>query len=272
MSLFRHKKKSTTEIWNRGSMFGSGLSFAVSEAYKLLRTNIQFSFSDEGRGHVIGVTSSIQSEGKSSSISNLAYAMAEDGERVLLLDADLRRPSIASKLGLARSPGLTNLLVSRGDYRDVVQHSTAAPKLDIICAGDIPPNPSELLGSNRMARLLEELKQNYDYILVDLPPVTVVSDAIAMSKVMDGVVVVVRNAVAEQKMLADAIRQLRMVNVHILGFVFRDTERTNSGYGKKYGRRYKYYKYYRSYAESTGHGTHSQKRRSNGKERKTAQK
>ena len=259
--FFKRKKKGPTEIWNRGTMFGSGLTFAVSEAYKLLRTNIQFSFSDEGTGHVIGVTSSIQAEGKSSSISNLAYAMVEDGERVLLLDADLRRPSIASKLGLARSPGLTNLLVSRGDYRDVVQHCAAAPKLDIISAGDVPPNPSELLGSNRMRKLLEELRMHYDYILVDLPPVTVVSDAIVMSKVLDGVVVVVRNAVAEQKMLAEAIRQLRMVNVHILGFVFRDTQEANSGYGKKYGRRYKYYKYYRSYAESASTAGHSKKKR-----------
>lgn len=259
LDLFKRKKKSATENWNAKTMFGSGLTFVVSEAYKLLRTNIQFSFSDEGTGHVIGVTSSIQSEGKSSSISNLAYAMAEDGERVLLLDADLRRPSIASKLGLARSPGLTNLLVSRGDYREVVQHCSAAPKLDVICAGDIPPNPSELLGSNRMAKLLEELRQNYDYILVDLPPVTVVSDAIAMSKVLDGVVVVVRNAVAEQKMLADAIRQLKMVNVHILGFVYRDTQRVSGGYGSKYGRRYKYYNYYRSYGESVKSGSRSHK-------------
>lgn len=261
LNLFKRRKKSVTEIWNRGSMFGAGLSFAVSEAYKLLRTNIQFSFSDEGRGHIIGVTSSIQSEGKSSSISNLAYAMAEDGERVLLLDADLRRPSIASKLGLARSPGLTNLLVSKGDYRGVVQHCAAAPKLDIICAGDIPPNPSELLGSNRMAKLLDELRQHYDYILVDLPPVTVVSDAVAMSKVLDGVVVVVRNAVAEQKMLSEAIRQLKMVNVHILGFVFRDTVNNTGGYGKKYGRRYKYYKYYRSYAESANAANRSEDKR-----------
>jgi len=250
IGLFKRKKKSASESWNAKTMFGAGLSFAVSEAYKLLRTNIQFSFSNEGTGHVIGVTSSIQSEGKSSSICNLAYAMAEDGARVVLLDGDLRRPSIASKLGLARSPGLTNLLVSRGEYQDVIQHCAAAPRLDIITAGDIPPNPSELLGSNRMAALLQELRQNYDYILVDLPPVTVVSDAVAMSKVLDGVVVVVRNAVAEQKMLAEAIRQLKMVNVRILGFAFRDTQPNGGRYGAKYGKRYKYYKYYRSYAES----------------------
>lgn len=251
MSFWKRKKKKAEETWNYKTMFGPGLSFAVSEAYKLLRTNIQFSFSEEGRGHVIGVTSSIQAEGKTSSICNLAYAMAEDGERVLLIDADLRRPTIAPKLGLARSPGLTNLLVSKGDYTEVVQHCAAAPKLDIITAGDIPPNPSELLGSNRMARLMEELCQEYDYILVDLPPVTVVSDAVAMSKVLSGVVLVVRNGVAEQKLLAETLRQLNLVNVRILGFVYRDMERVGGKYGSKYGKRYKYYRYYRSYADSS---------------------
>lgn len=250
IGFLKRKKKRAAESWNIKTMFGPGLNFAVSEAYKLLRTNVQFSFSDEGRGHVIGVTSSIQAEGKSSSVCNLAYAMAEDGARVLLIDTDLRRPSIAAKLGLARSPGLTNLLVSKGDYREVIQHCAAAPRLDVIAAGDVPPNPSELLGSNRMARLMEELCRDYDYILVDLPPVTVVSDAIAMSKVLSGVIVVVRSAVAEQKLLAEALRQLKLVNVRILGFVFRDSDRSGAKYGNKYGRKYKYYKYYRSYAES----------------------
>jgi len=248
---FGNKKKRINESWDQRTMFGAGLNFAVSEAYKLLRTNIQFSFSDEGKGHVVGVTSSIQAEGKSSSVANIAYAMAEDGFRVLLMDCDLRRPSIASKLSLARSPGLTNLLVSKGDYRDVIQKCAAAPKLDIITAGDIPPNPSELLGSNRMQKLLEELNSHYDYIFVDLPPVTVVSDALAMAKVLGGVIVVVRGGVAEQKMLAEAMRQLKLVNVRVLGFVYRDTEaagRKYTKYGKKY--KYRYYKHYRGYSES----------------------
>lgn len=250
--LFSRKKKDTTEKWNPKTMFGANMSFAVAEAYKLLRTNIMFSFSDEDQCRVVGVTSSIQAEGKSSTAANTAYALAEAGAKVLLLDADLRRPSIASKLGIARTPGVSNLLISKGDYREMLQHSSMAPKLDIISAGDTPPNPSELLGSNRMARLMEQLKADYDYIVVDLPPVTVVSDAAAISKLLDGIVMVVRGGISDQQMLDEAIRQLEMVNVRILGFVYRDLDSTAKKYGKKYSNRYYKYKYYNDYQRRSG--------------------
>lgn len=247
MGLFGNKKNHLTEKWNVRTMFGPNMSFSVTEAYKLLRANIMFSFSDEGRGHVIGITSSLQSEGKSSTAVNTAYALAESGAKVLLMDADLRRPSIAAKLSLARTPGLTNILVSRGDYRELLQHNSMAPDMDVLTSGDIPPNPSELLGSNRMETLIQELVRAYDYVIVDLPPVNVVSDAIAMSKLLDGVVMVVRSGVSEQRMLAEALRQLKLVNVRILGFVFRDSAVGGTKYGKKYSYRYK--KYYSEYSK-----------------------
>lgn len=247
LKLFHKKhRKHHTETWNQKTMFGPNMNFAVTEAYKLLRTNLMFSFSDEGRGHVIGITSAIQSEGKSSSACNVAYALSEAGKKVLLLEADLRRPSIPAKLGVTRIPGLTNLLVSRWDYKEVVQHCQEAPNLDIIASGDIPPNPSELLASNRMEQLMQELTRDYDYIIMDLPPVTVVSDAVAVSKVLDGVVVVVRSEVSDRKMLAEAVRLLKLVNVRILGMVFRDSatvHRRYSSYKKKYRSKY-YNRYY----------------------------
>lgn len=245
MGLFGRKKNYQAEKWNMRTMFGPNMSFAVTEAYKLLRANIMFSFSDEGVGHVIGITSSLQSEGKSSTACNTAYVLAESGAKVLLMDADLRRPSIASKLGLAKTPGLTNLLVARGDYKELLQHHSAVPGMDVLTSGDIPPNPSELLSSNRMAKLMKELTQHYDYVIVDLPPVNVVSDAIAMSKVLDGVIMVVRSGVSEQRMLAEALRQLKLVNVRIMGFVFRDNESGSSKYNRKY--RYRYKKAYSEY-------------------------
>jgi capsular exopolysaccharide synthesis family protein len=199
-----------------------------------------FSFSDEAQCRVIGVTSSVQGEGKSSTACNTAYALAVAGAKVLLIDADLRRPSIAAKLGLARAPGVTNLLITKGDFHEAIQHCNMAPNLDIITSGDIPPNPSELLSSGRMSRLVEQLKMEYSYIVVDLPPVTVVSDAMAMSKLLDGVVMVVRNAVADRKLLEEALRQLKLVNVRILGFVYRDNNLGKKAYGKKY-------KYYAEY-------------------------
>lgn len=249
--LWKRKSKQIAEEWDYDTMFGPGVNFAVSEAYKLLRTNIMFSFSDEGQCHILGVTSSVLGEGKSTTCCNIAYALTEAGKRVLLLEADLRRPSIAAKLGLERSPGLTNLLVTRGDYTEAIQNCPDARRLDILVSGNIPPNPSELLGSKRMARLMETIAQDYDYIVVDLPPVTAVSDAIAISKLLDGVVVVVRGGVVEQKTLAEAMRQMEMVNVRILGFVYRDGESS----GNRYGGNKRYYKYYKNngdYARSPG--------------------
>jgi capsular exopolysaccharide synthesis family protein len=247
MGLFKRKGNDKAEKWNIRTMYGPNLNFAATEAYKLLRTNIMFSFSEEETGRVIGVTSSVQSEGKSSTACNVAYALSEAGEKVLLLEGDLRRPSLASKLGLARSPGLTNLLIAKGDFQEMVQHCPLTPAVDIITSGDIPPNPSELLASARMEKLMEELKQDYDYIVLDLPPVTVVSDTLAISKLLDGVVMVVRAGVSDRQMLAEAMRQLNMVDLRVLGFVYREADGNKKKYGYKYNK--KYYKYYHEYAK-----------------------
>ena len=242
--LFSRKTKSTEEKWNIRTMFGANLNFAATEAYKVLRTNLNFSFPDDCRGKVIGVTSSVPSEGKSTTACNVAYALAEEQEKVLLLEADLRRPTVASKLGLARRPGVTNMLVSRESSEDAIQQSVHAPHVDVICCGDIPPNPSELLGSERMAEVLDELRDRYHYIVVDLPPVTVVSDAMAISKSLDGVVVVVRENVSDRKQLDEALRLLHMVGVRVLGFVYRSADFTTKRYGyRKYYKKYSYYEY-----------------------------
>lgn len=244
-NLFGRKNNRYAEEWNIRTMFGPNMNFSTTEAYKLLRTNLMFSFSEDGKGHVIGITSAIQTEGKSSTACNTAYTLSEAGCRVLLLEADLRRPSISNKLEIERVPGLSNILVSKMGYREVLQQCALAPNMDILTSGDIPPNPSELLTSARMEALLEELRGAYDYIIMDLPPITAVSDALAISKLMDGVVMVVRDSVSDQQMLSEAMRQLEMVNARVLGFVYRDAD----GPDKKYSRRYskKYYKYYHRY-------------------------
>lgn len=250
-NLISRKKMRNDEDWNIRTMFGPNLNFSTTEAYKLVRTNIMFSFPDEGMGHIIGVTSSIQAEGKSSASCNIAYALSEAGGRVLLMDGDLRRPSIASKLGIERLPGLTNLLVSKMGYQEVIQQCALAPNMDILTSGDIPPNPSELLTSNRMEKLIETLRKEYDYIIVDLPPVALVSDALAISKLLDGVVMVVRQGVSDQQMLAVAMRQLDMVNARVLGFVYRDVDGTDKKYGLRYGKKYSkyYHRYYNDYTK-----------------------
>ncbi len=225
--------------WDQSTMFGSEVSFAVSEAYKLLRTNIMFSFSSESRCHVIGVMSSVRGEGKSTTACNLAYALTEAGKRTLLMEADLRLPSISEKLELKQVPGLTNLLVSNERPEALVQHCKAAPKMEIITAGSSTPNPSELLGSTRMKELVADLSKSYEFIVVDLPPVTAVSDALAISKLLDGVIMVVRSNLVTRKELAETMRQLKLVGVRILGFAYRNSgEGNESKYARKYGRRY----------------------------------
>lgn len=244
--LFSRGAKKHGEVWNIRTMFGPNLSFAATEAYKLLRTNILFSFSDEGEGYVIGISSSIQSEGKSSTACNTAYALAEVGKSVLLLEADLRRPTIASKLGLDKSPGLSNLLVTRRDYKEVLQQCPVCAGMHVLTSGNIPPNPSELLSSNRMEKLMQQLKADYDYIIFDLPPITAVSDALAVSKYLDGMIMVVRGGVSDRKMLAESMRQLEMVDVRMLGFVYRDTDSHRKGYGNRYSK-----KYYNAYSKES---------------------
>lgn len=252
MSILKRKKAKDPNTWNVRNMFGSGLNFAAAEAYKLLRTNLMFSFSGEQKCRVVGITSAIEEEGKSTVICNLAYSVSQSGASVLLIDGDLRKPTIASKLGVNRVPGLTNVLVSREDYRKFVQQSPHAPSVDLLTAGDIPPNPSELLSSGRMQEVIQQMCKDYDYILIDLPPVTVVSDTIAVSKVLDGVILVVRGNVAQRKPLAEMMRQLNLVNIRILGFVYRDLLPTGGGrYYKRYKGKYSYYRYARRSSSSS---------------------
>ena len=221
--------------WDQELMFGPNVNFAVSEAYKLLRANVMYSFSAENRCHVVGVMSSICGEGKSTTACNLAYVLAEAGKRTLLLEGDLRLPSISEKLGLEKEVGLTDLVVMNEKLSNVLQHCKLAPKMDIITAGSPTPNPSELLGSNVMKDVMKELSERYEYIVIDLPPVTAVSDALVISELLDGVIMVVCSNYVRRKNLAEAMRQLKMVGVRILGFVYRNS---NKGEGNKAYRQY----------------------------------
>ncbi len=212
---------------------GPELDFASAEAYKLLRTNVAFSFSQGDTGKAIGMTSPRPQDGKSFSSINLAYALAEKGSRVILIDADMRRPSIAGTLQKAPSPGLSNYLV--GDAKDVIHKNVLHENLSLITAGDLPPNPAELIGSERMKHVLDALRQRYDYIIVDLPPVMLVSDALVLSEYLDGIILVARHAYSKCNDVLESVRQLKFVNARMLGFVYND-------YGKH--RRYRRHNYY----------------------------
>lgn len=214
---------------------GKELSFAAAEAYKLLRTNILFALPDGQECRVIGVTSAGSGEGKSTTALNLAYMLAEAGERVLLIEGDMRLPALSKRLELQTSPGLSNILAGLNSVKEVLQDPGLHSRLQVISSGDIPPNPSELLGAKSFETLLEFLSGEYDFIVFDLPPVTEVADALVASKLTDGMIVVVRRNYANRRALAAAMRQLSYVDAKVLGFVMTCA---NTGKGKKYYRRH----------------------------------
>lgn len=227
---------------NEKAVFGKDLSFAAAEAYKLLRTNILFALPDEKKCRIIGVTSASSGEGKSTTALNLAYMLAEAGERVLLIEGDMRLPTISKQLNLQASPGLSNVLAGINGVNEVLQESGIQKRLHVISSGDIPPNPSELLGAKSIGILVEVLSGEYDFIVFDLPPVTEVADALVASKLTDGMIVVVRQNFANRRALADTMQQLKYVDAKILGFVMT---RVDADKGKKYYKRY--YKQYGGY-------------------------
>ncbi len=229
------KKKEILNLKNDpAGLVGGNLSFAAKEAYKRLRTNLLFSFADKEGCRVIGVTSSMRGEGKSTTAANLAYSLAEAGKRTLLLDADMRLPNIHKLLRLQQSPGLSNLLAGVSIGANPCQTSGHHHNLWIIAAGDVPPNPTELLAARRMGSILEKLAEKLDYIIVDLPPIGVVADALIFSKLAHGIIVVVRQNYADKHELDNTIRQLRFHEANILGFVMNGTEEEDKYYKNKY--------------------------------------
>ena len=225
------------------------LEFTATEQYKLIRTNLDFTLPENEKCPVIGVTSSMRGEGKSTTAVNLSYVLAEKGSKVLLIDADLRIPSIAKKLDIDSTPGLADLLKGKGAQIEEFQ-SYLLPNWCILPSGDIPPNPSELLGSSRMEKLLNQLRSIFDYIIIDLPPVNLVSDAVSISSLISGMIVVIREEYTEKKELERCFRQLKLSNVNVLGCVMNEAKSGGGSY-KKY-RKYRYYKYYRYYQSEPG--------------------
>lgn len=228
------------------------LSFAATEAYKLLRTNLKFTLRGDKRCNVIGITSAVRGEGKSTTAFNLSYTLAETGQRVLLIDADLRLPSIAKKMGIRSTPGLTNILARTVEVKDAMRTSREFENWTILPSGDIPPNPTEMLGSAQMTSFLKKLTEIYDYIILDFPPVNIVSDALVLAPMLDGMIVVVRENYSERRELTTCLDQLRLSNVHVLGFVMNVSDEDSSVYGKykrrgRYSSKYYKNKYYKKY-------------------------
>jgi succinoglycan biosynthesis transport protein ExoP len=198
-----------------------------SEEYRRLRTNLQF-VNVAQRPRSIVMTSSRSGEGKSVTVANLAVSLASAGARVCLVDADLRRPSIAKYLGLEGAVGLTTVLIGRVSLADALQ-PYADENLQVLASGQIPPNPSELLGSDAMVSLLSQLKKQFDMVLVDTAPLLPVTDAAILSSSMDGVLVVAGGGIVTREQLKQSIAMLDAVDAHILGIVLNRTKRATSG-------------------------------------------
>ena len=243
MELFHNKNRSKhflKENIDERKTLHQNLDFTAAEQYKLIRANLDFTLPENEKCPVIGVTSAMRGEGKSTTAINLSYAIAEKGSRVLLIDGDLRIPSIAKKMQIESSPGLADLLRGKGAQLSEFQ-SDIFKNWYILPSGDVPPNPSELLGSNRMKNVLSALREMLDYIIIDLPPVNIVSDAISISSLISGMIVVIREEYTEKKELERCFRQLKLSNVNVLGCVLNEAKSGGGAYGK-----YKKYKYYRS--------------------------
>ncbi|QUH19076.1 CpsD/CapB family tyrosine-protein kinase [Alkaliphilus sp. B6464] len=224
----------------------------ISEAYRTLRTNIQFSSLDNPIRTII-VTSSGPGEGKTTTTINLAIAMAQSGSKVLLIDGDLRKPKLHKIFKTSNQVGLTNILVNELDYKEGV-YSSHIEKLDILPAGVIPPNPSELLASNKMKQFLNNVKKDYDYIMVDTPPVAVVTDASILSTIVDGTLLVCASGQVPIEVATRAKALLENVKANIIGVVLNKIPINERNYSQYY-----YYSYYAE-DESTTNKKRNKKR------------
>jgi len=196
----------------------------ISEAYRLLRTNIQFSAIDRCI-RVLMVASSKSGEGKTTTVTNLAVTYAQEGKKVLLIDGDLRKPSLHQLFQQSNRVGLTSLLCGQHELAEVIR-DTNVDNLSLITSGPIPPNPSEILGSQRMLALLEELKDRFDIILFDTPPVLAVTDSAIISSYCDGVILVVHAGKVKKSLVAKTKSNLEHVQAKLLGVVLNSNSRS----------------------------------------------
>lgn len=211
--------------------------FAIVEGYKLARTNIVFTLS-AGRSNCFAVTSWSKGEGKSTATTNLAISFSKMDKKVILVDADLRRPNVANLLNVDKKVGLTDYLSGLAPYEDIVCKDVL-PNLDVITCGTIPPNPSELLGSSEMTSFVEMVKEKYDYVIFDTPPVGVVADALLLNQHILGFVAVVRENSTTHKDVESLIQNVTLAQSKVIGFIKVGCSLQN----EKYSKGGKYYKY-----------------------------
>lgn len=238
------KKKDKTvsnQFDSQKMLLSTNSSFPVQEAFKMLRSNVMFSLPG-GDCKIIGITSANRGEGKSVVSINLAMSLAQLDKRVLLIDCDLRIPTVASKLGISNDVGLCNYLAGTESDNVLRVFHQKNPQFDTVVAGRIPPDPTALLSSETMKSLLTALRADYDFIILDFPPISLVTDAVLLADSVDGYLIVVRHNSSEYSKLNETITHLDFAKANILGFIYNakmpDGLINKSSY---------YYKNYRAY-------------------------
>lgn len=218
----------------------------VSEAFRTLRTNIQFSSIDKEIRTIV-ITSSKPGEGKSTVAANLAISISQEEKRVLLIDCDMRKPTVHKVFNIRNIHGLTNILMGNKELSDMDhKFNGEASNLSILPSGPIPPNPSELLGSNRMKSFLEQVKLDYDMVILDSPPIGLVTDSAILSTLVDGTILVVAAGQVEVEVAKRSRELLDKVNANIIGVVLNKIPITGRGSYK-----YSYYQYDTYYGEQS---------------------
>ncbi len=243
MALFKRKKKYSTDTIKNGAKLitVADPKNPVSEQFRTIRTNIHFMSVDQPL-KLVAFTSSNVSEGKSTVTANVAVTWAQEGKKVLLIDADLRRSTLHSTFNLDNRSGLMTVLTSGAhklDLNQVIQPS-GIENLSLLSAGPTPPNPSELLNSQRMTAFLDAVKDKFDLIVLDVPPLLEVTDTQALSGRLDGVILVVRAGVTQKAAVTRAVEMLNISKARLLGYILNDVDSDDPAYGYGYGYGYGY--------------------------------
>ena len=239
--LFKNRKKKTNTPNPVKPRLNEASSFAVKEAYNAIRTKLMFS----GKGEtcpIFAVTSALAGDGKSTNAVSIAVSFALAGQRVLLIDADMRKPCIHRYFNMESRGGLSEILA--GLTSEVKVRATDSKNLSVLTAGQLPPNPAELLATTQMDALLEYVRKYFDYVIIDTPPINIVSDAAVFAEKITGYIVITQSGKNQLRDVSDAVQYLKEMNGNISGFVLNDpNNRVDSHYSHRYSRYYRYGSY-----------------------------
>ncbi len=243
----RSSKKSDISRNYGNKLLSASSPFAITESFKKIRTNILFSTSNI-KCPVIGVTSAFQKTGKSLISSNLGISFSQLNKKVLIIDCDLRKPVQHKIFDVENDSGISNILAGMSETDVSVIKLFDYENLFLITSGSIPPNPSELLASEKMSKLLSAFKQTFDIIIIDLPPINMVTDAAVISKIVDGYLFIIRMEHDDTRWVQEAMFSLEQAKAKIFGIILNDVNPKRGKYYKnynKYGKHYSKYKYYK---------------------------